>query len=58
MDHINVWDTNYTAEFNEPIITYIDDNKWLSETHLLDLSKTKYTLIEKYVYDIAMFHFN
>jgi hypothetical protein len=29
----------------------------LSKSHLLDLNKAKYTLIEKYVYDTAMFHF-
>jgi len=57
--NVNVWtmqDTN-DVEYNELIKTYISENKWLSKTHLLDLSKTKYTLIEKYVYDIAMFHF-
>lgn len=31
--------------------------KFCSHTFLLDLSKSTYTLIEKYVYDNAMFHF-
>jgi len=56
MEQITFWDTNDT-EYNEQIITFISENQWLGQTHLLDLSKPEYTLIEKYVYDIAMFHF-
>lgn len=32
-------------------------NRTINPTYLLDFKKTKYSFIEKYVYDIAMFHF-
>ena len=43
--NLNVWTTQDTndTEYNELIKTYISENKWLSETHLLNLSKTKYS---------------
>lgn len=57
MEQIKVWDINDT-NYNTDIINYINNNcSLLESTHLLDLSKPEYTLIEKYVYDIAMFHF-
>lgn len=42
---LNTPDTN-DVEYNDILTKYIDDNKWLGKTHLLNLSKTKYTLIE------------
>ena len=57
MDHLDVWKID-NKHHNCDITQYINNNiDVLSKTHLLDLNKAKYTLIEKYVYDTAMFHF-
>lgn len=55
MEHIDIWklDENlYTSQL-------IDELKMSSKktTKLLDLNKTEFTILEKYVYDIALFHF-
>jgi len=61
MQNINTWKIdNNLDETNDKFIKHIDDNFTegdISPTFLLDLTKNKYTFIEKYVYDIAMFHF-
>ena len=52
----NIWETELSAELQEEIKNYlknINENK----TYLLDASKNEFCLIEKYVYDIAYFHF-
>jgi hypothetical protein len=57
MDHLDVWQIE-SKRHNCDLTQYINNNiDVLAKTHLLDLNKTKYTLIEKYVYDTAMFHF-
>lgn len=57
MDHLDVWKIE-NKRHNCDLTQYINNNIYvLSQNHLLDLNKTKYTLIEKYVYDTAMFHF-
>lgn len=57
MQRINTWKIdNILCDNNDKIIQDIQDIN-LHSTYLLDLSKDKYSLIEKYVYDIAVFHF-
>jgi hypothetical protein len=53
-DNINTWCIS-NHKYHDNLIRDID--AFGSGTVLLDLTKNKYTLIEKYVYDIAMFHF-
>ena len=55
MNSINNW--NITHSFEKEIINVIDEHVKMP-TYLLYLSKQKYTLFEKFVYDIAVFHFN
>lgn len=55
MEKIKIWkinDTNCILTKEEII------NNLFEKTRLLDLTKTKYSKIEKYVYDIAIYHFN
>jgi len=65
MQNINTWklnnqvhDTNdrLIQDINR-IIAKVSCIRSINPTYILDLTKTKYSLIEKYVYDIAMFHF-
>jgi len=58
MENLNTWTINDT-EYYPQIIQEIRDCEQIFATnqYILDLTKNKYTLIEKYVYDIAMFHF-
>lgn len=37
---------------------YINNNPELKVRHLLDTSKDKYTILEKFIYDTSMFHLN
>lgn len=64
MQHINTWTLhNNVCDIPEKLIQSIDEffdsskSLQVNPTFLLDLTKNKYTFIEKYVYDIAMFHF-
>jgi hypothetical protein len=52
-DNINTWCIS-NHKYHDNLLQ--DINKFRSDTFLLDLTKSNYTLIEKYVYDIAMFH--
>ena len=54
MNKIDIWEINHT--FDTEIINCINTN-YNIETKLLDLSKIKYSLYEKFIYDTAMFHF-
>ena len=55
MEHIQTW--NISTNYTEEIIKDVSDNiSHLTQIHLLDLTKSQYTLTEKYVYDTAMFH--
>ena len=51
---IQVWKLNETL-YTDDLLKELDRN--LHGTKLLDLTKQKYSILEKYVYDIAMFHF-
>ena len=63
MQRINTWKiVNKLCDNNDKLIKNIDEiaanqSPGTNPTYLLDLTKNKYTFIEKYVYDIAMFHF-
>ena len=54
MHSIDIW--KLTHLFENDMLVAIDNNVKLS-TRLLDLSKNQYSLLEKFVYDTAMFHF-
>lgn len=51
--NIQVWNLNETI-YTEDLLKEIDTN--LKESKLLDFNKQKYSILEKYVYDIALFH--
>lgn len=57
MESINIWNLSefeyYTNELLKDIDLYWDNNR---DTSLLDMDKSSYSTLEKYVYDIAMFH--
>jgi hypothetical protein len=53
-DNINTWCIS-SHKYHDNLLRDIDN--FCSGTVLLDLTRSNYTLIEKYVYDIAMFHF-
>ena len=60
MQSINTWKlNNKLCDSNDKLIDEINSNirNGIASTFLLDLTKNKYTFTEKYVYDIAMFHF-
>ena len=54
MNKINIW--NVKHPYKNEMLDIIDKNVNHS-TRLLDLSKEKYSLLEKIVYDTALFHF-
>ena len=54
-DSVDLWILNNTIDDNK-LIKYVSDTPH-NVSYLLDLNKNKYTLIEKVIYDIAMFHF-
>ena len=55
---LNIWKINDT-NYEDALIKSIEKTiSYSSKTHLLDYKKYKYSLLEKYVYDISMFHFN
>jgi hypothetical protein len=51
--NIQVWKLNETL-YTDDLLREIDIN--LNRNKLLDLKKNKYSILEKYVYDIALFH--
>jgi hypothetical protein len=57
MESINIWNVSefeyYTNELFKEIDLNLDNNR---DTSLLDMDKSSYSTLEKYVYDIAMFH--
>jgi len=53
IQNIQVWNLNETI-YTEDLLKEIDTN--LKESKLLDFNKQKYSILEKYVYDIALFH--
>ena len=54
MNNIDLW--NIENSFNNELTEYININCNIG-TKLLDLSKENYSLYEKFVYDMAIFHF-
>ena len=54
MENINIWKLSEQPYMDE-LIKEIN-NKLHNETCLLDMNKSKYSVLEKYVHDIAMFH--
>jgi hypothetical protein len=55
---IDVWNISTTID-NKHYIDYLSNNK-CTNTYLLDISKdiNSYDLLEQYIYNIALFHFN
>jgi hypothetical protein len=54
MENINIWNLTELPYMDE-LIKEINNNLH-NETSLLDMNKSKYTVLEKYVHDIARFH--
>jgi len=56
-NNIKIWNITelecYTDELFKEIFLFLDNN---CGTNLLDMNKSNYSILEKYVYDIAMFH--
>ena len=63
INHVNTWNIqvddqcHQCDQYDQKIRQEIDLNFVHKNTMLLDLTKPAYSLIEKYVYDSAMFHF-
>jgi hypothetical protein len=63
INHVNTWNIQIDDhcdqydQYDQKIRQDIDREFIQADTMLLDLTKSSYSLIEKYVYDIAMFHF-
>jgi len=55
MENINIWKLSEQPYMDE-LIKEINNNLH-NETCLLDMNKSKYSVLEKYVHDIATFHF-
>jgi len=56
MEHINIWKIK-EEDFIEELKLEIDNNiNTNGITNLLDMNKLEYSVLEKYVYDIATFH--
>lgn len=53
MNKIDIWEIKHS--YDNKLIDYVNIN--CNKINLLDLSKEKYTLYEKFIYDTAMFHF-
>jgi len=49
------WQINFTNNSNDKILDYFTDTS--TNTYLLNTTQEEFDLLEKYVYDIAMFHF-
>lgn len=50
------WNTNFENEFNEKFENFNFQNV-IRHTYLLNTSKEHFNYIEKFIYDISMFHF-
>jgi hypothetical protein len=60
INHVNTWNIQVDDQYDkydQKIRQEIDLMFVQKDTMLLDLTKSSYSLIEKYVYDSAMFHF-
>jgi len=57
INHMNNWNIQVDDQYDEKIREDIDLTFIQKDTMLLDLTKSNYSLVEKYVYDSAMFHF-
>lgn len=57
INHVVTWNIHSDDQCDQKIRQYIDTTFNDKDTMLLDLTKSSYSLVEKYVYDIAMFHF-
>ena len=57
MENVDVWNVENKYNIKE-FTQYINNNPELKVRHLLDTSKDKYTLLEKYIYDTSIFHLN
>ena len=55
--HVNSWNIQIDDKYDQKIRQDIDREFIQTGTMLLDLTKSSYSLIEKYVYDIVAFHF-
>jgi len=59
INHVNTWNIQIDDccdQYDLKIRQNIDSEFIQKDTMLLDLTKTSYSLVEKYVYDSAMFH--
>jgi hypothetical protein len=52
----NIWNISDTDYRYELIKSIRENIQYSSNTHLLDFTKKKYSILEKYVHDIAIFH--
>ena len=57
MDSVHTWKID-NKHNNKEFTLYINNNPELRQRHLLDITKDKYTLLEKFIYDTASFHLN
>ena len=60
INHVNTWNIqidDHCDQYDQKIRQYIDREFIQADTMLLDLTKSSYSLVEKYVYDIVAFHF-
>jgi hypothetical protein len=57
MNNFNTWNVN-NKYINQEYKLYINCNPELKHHHLLDTTKTNFTLLEKFIYDTSLFHFN
>jgi hypothetical protein len=55
--HVNIWNIQVDDQYDQKIRQDIYREFIQVDTMLLDLTKSSYSLVEKCVYDIAMFHF-
>lgn len=54
---IENWEIDVTSEISEMIYDHFT-NEFIQKTKLLNTNQDNFNLLEKYVYDISMFHFN
>jgi len=57
MDNVDIWKVD-NKHNNKEFTLYINNNPELRHRHLLDITKDKYTLLENFIYDTSVFHFN
>ena len=64
-EFFNSWDISINEEYKElyhsffqtDYIRYFDRNEGVTAELFIDITKKSYSLLEKFIYDIAMFHF-